>query len=110
QKLNAFHIQAYFICITRKRYLSVDDKIMLEELLKNIDRSFDFRAKEIASVMKGEFEFYVKNDIRMAINILRETIDHNKNKHYPMKALEEIYRKTQMVAPANELKQKRENI
>lgn len=110
QKLNAFHIQAYFICITRKKFMSKDDKIIIEELLKNIDRSFDFRAKEIASVMKGEYEYYVKNDIGQAITILRECIDHNKRKHYPMKALEEIYNKGNMFVPANMIREKNKNV
>lgn len=103
QKLNAFHIQAYFLCITRKKFLSKEDKEVISELLKNIQRSYDFRAKEIASVMKGEYHYYVKNDLSTAIVMLRECLDKNKSKHYPKKALEDIYKKAQMTAAVNEI-------
>lgn len=103
QKLNAFHIQAYFICLTRKNYLSKEDKVVIEELLKNIERSSDFRAKEIASVMRGEYLYYVKNDTMGAITALRECYDKNKSKHYPIKALKEIYKRVDMIAAANDI-------
>ncbi len=103
QKLNAFHIQAYFLCIIKKKYLSGEDKKVLQELSKNIARSYDFKAKEISSVMQGEYEYYVNNNIAVAIEILRECIKKNKHKHYPKKALEDIYRKADMIAAANEI-------
>lgn len=103
QKLNAFHIQAYFICITRKKFLSKEDKEKIDELLKNIERSYDFRAKEIASVMKGEYYFYIKNDFSESNKILRECYHKNKSKHYPKKALEDIYKKKNMLAAINEI-------
>ncbi|SMP24484.1 toll/interleukin-1 receptor domain-containing protein [Chryseobacterium profundimaris] len=103
QKLNAFHIQAYFLCLTRKKHLSREDKIIIEELLKNIERSYDFRAKEIAIVMKGEYLFYVKNDLSNAIITLKECLDKNKRKHYPRKALFDIYNKLEMYSAANEV-------
>lgn len=106
QKLNAFHIQAYFISITRKKYLSREDKEVIEELLKNIERSSDFRAKEIASVMKGEYFYYVKNDAPKAITTLRECLDKNKSKHYPKKALNDIYKRADMIGVVNELNSK----
>lgn len=101
QKLNAFHIQAYFISLTRKKYLSKEDKVIIEELLKNIERSSDFRAKEIASVMNGEYLYYVQKDYANAINVLRECLDKNKNKHYPKRALNDIYKKAEMISAAN---------
>lgn len=110
QKLNAFHIQAYFISITRKRYLSREDKEVIDELLKNIDRSYDFRAKEIASVMKGEYYYYVKNDTPNAIATLRECLDKNKSKHYPKKALNDIYKRADMTLIVNELNSKHNDI
>jgi hypothetical protein len=106
QKLNAFHIQAYFICITRKKFLSNEDKGVIEELLINIERSSDFRAKEISSVMRGEYYYYVKEDFSKAITTLRECLDKNKSKHYPKKALNDIYKKADMIGAANEIDSK----
>ena len=96
QKLNAFHIQAYFLCIIRKKYLTRDDKDIILELFKNIDRSYDSRAKEIANVMKGEYEFYINGNISGAISILRECIKTNVSKHFPTKSLIDIYEKNGM--------------
>ena len=106
QKLNAFHIQAYFICLTRKQYLSKEDKIIIDDLFKNMERSYDFRAKEIIAVMKGEFAYYVEKDIPKSIRLLRECIKSTKNNHYPVKALQDIYAKCNMIEPLNDLKAK----
>jgi hypothetical protein len=110
QKLNAFHIQAYFLCLTRKRYLSKEDKNVIEELLKNIERSSDIKSKEIASVMNGEYLFYVKNETAKAINVLRESLDKSKSKHYPKKALNEIYIRAEMFSAANDLHSKHTDV
>lgn len=106
QKLNAFHIQAYFICLIRKRFVSREDKVTIDELFKNIDRSYDTKSKEIENVMKGEYAYYVKKDAGSAIEILRECIKTNSSTHYPTKALHDIYLKTGLIEPLNELKKK----
>lgn len=107
QKLNAFHIQAYFLCLIRKKYRSKEDKEILDELFKNIDRSYDSRAKEIANVMKGEYEFHINSNTAEAISILRECIKTNISKHFPIKSLINVYEKTGMTVAANELKHSR---
>lgn len=103
QKLNAFHIQAYFICLTRKIFLSKDDIEIIDELIKNIRRSYDFRANEISLVMQGEYTYYVKNNLTEASRILTECLNKNKRKHYPKRALEEIYKKVNMPTKINEI-------
>jgi hypothetical protein len=110
QKLNAFHIQAYFICLTRKHYISKDDVDTIKELMKNIERSFESKAKNIATVMSGEYEYYVNKDISKSISILRECLDKDKHKHYAKKALEDIYKKANMIAAINEIETKYKNI
>lgn len=106
QKLNAFHIQAYFICLIRKPYLSREDKEIIEQLLKNIEKSYDSKAKEIASVMNAEFEYFLNKDSAKAINLLRECIKNNSSKHYPFKSLQDIYSNTGMIAAKNDLTSK----
>lgn len=103
QKLNAFHIQAYFVCLIRKPYFTKEDKEKFIELFKNIERSYDFKANEIHNVMKGEYEYYVKKDISKSIQILNECLKLNSSKHFPFKALKDIYNKTQMNGPYNDL-------
>lgn len=109
QKLNAFHIQAYFICLTRKQYLSREDKLKIDDLFKNMERSYDFRAKEIITVMRGEFAYYVEKDIPKSIRLLQDCIRANSNNHYSIKALQDIYTKCSMLEPLNELKAKYKN-
>ncbi|MDR2084648.1 MAG: TIR domain-containing protein [Bacteroidales bacterium] len=110
QKLNAFHIQAYFICLTRKHYISNADIDILNELLKNIKRSFETKAENIATVMQGEYEYYVNKDISKSISILKECVNKEKNKYYPKKALAEIYRRQSMLAALNELEAKYKDV
>ncbi|MDR0941323.1 MAG: TIR domain-containing protein [Bacteroidales bacterium] len=107
QRLNAFHIQAYFICLTHKHFLSKTDIDTIEELLKNIDRSFESKAKNIAPVMKGEYEFYVKKDVPKAIAILQKCA---KKDNYAKKTLAEIYKKQHMDAVFNEFNAKYQDI
>lgn len=104
QKLNAFHIQAYFLCLVRKAFLTKEDREKIEELFKNIERSFDSRSEEIHNVMKGEYQYYIKKDITEAIRILRNCLKTNNNKHIPVKSLLEIYQKSNMSPAYNELK------
>ncbi|BDD08533.1 hypothetical protein FUAX_09650 [Fulvitalea axinellae] len=106
QKLNAFHIQAYFICLTRKQYLSREDKLKINDLFKNMERSYDFRAKGIIAVMKGEFAYYVEKDIPKSVRLLQECVRSNPENHYSVKALREIYTKCGMLEPLNTLKSK----
>ncbi|MFY0653209.1 MAG: TIR domain-containing protein [Cyclobacteriaceae bacterium] len=106
QKLNAFHIQAYFICLIRKPYLSKEDKLLIDQLFKSIEKSYDSKAKEITSVMKGEYEYYVNKNTQKAIEILRACMKSNSSKHYPRKALEELFNNTGMIAAKNELSNK----
>lgn len=103
QKLNAFHIQAYFICIIRKPYHSKEDKEMISQLLKNMEKSYDSKAKEIASVMKGEYEYFVNKNNTKAIQILQDCIKNNSSKHYPVKTLLEIYNASGLYAAKNDL-------
>jgi hypothetical protein len=110
QKLNAFHIQGYFLCLTRKKYLSKEDKAVIDELLRNIERSSDIRSQEIASVMKGEYLFYVKNDTPQAISTLRECLGKMKKKYYAKRALTEIYNRSGMISVVNDIQTKHSDV
>jgi len=92
-KLSAFHIQGYFMCLVRKKNVNDDDKFILDELLTNIQISHDFKAKELFQTMKGEYEYFVNKNIPNSIKILKEAILYSEFKSYPKKALLEIYNK-----------------
>lgn len=107
---NAFHIQAYFICLIRKPFLSREDKDRLKNLIMNIEKSYDNKAEEIGNVMKGEYEYYVNKDIKTAVIKLQECYKKNKNTFYPYKALEGVYKKSSMTQPFNDLRDKSKKI
>jgi len=91
--LNAFHAQAYFICITRKQNLNSHDKKTLMDIMASTKISHDYKAEEIYNCMDGEFKFYVENDLSGAIQSLQKTIRESNFSSYPKRALLEIYRR-----------------
>lgn len=90
-KLNAFHIQGYFICMLRKSYWNPEEKNIIEELMKNIKISHDFKAKEISKVMEAEYVYYINGEFDKAVGLLKKAIQESGYKHFPIKALVEIY-------------------
>ena len=93
KKLNAFHIQAYFICLLRKSTWSQSEKSIIDELIINIQKSHDFKANEIYQVMLGEYEYYIKGNFEEAVTLLKTAKDTCEFKNYPIKALAEIYKR-----------------
>jgi hypothetical protein len=59
--------------------------------MNNIQKSHDYKAKEIYQVMVGEYEYYIKDNFEEAIRLLKEAKDTCEYKNYPIKALIEIY-------------------
>lgn len=76
--LNAFHIQAYFMCLARKFKLSETDKHELDDLLQSIKISHDPRANEILQCMEGEYFYYVENDLQRAVTCRQKRIEHKR--------------------------------
>ena len=103
KKLNAFHIQAYFICMLRKSAWSPSEKIIIDELMDNIQKSHDYKAKEIFQVMKGEYEYYIKDNFQQAVYLLNQAKEQCEFKNYPVKALIEIYRRRGMKEKENSM-------
>jgi tetratricopeptide (TPR) repeat protein len=93
KKLNAFHIQAYFVCLLRKSSWSPSEKSIIDELMAGIQKSHDFKAKEIYEVMVGEYEYYIKNNLDEAVRLLTDAKEKSHFKSYPIKALSEIYKR-----------------
>ena len=105
-KINPFHIQAYFICLTRKNKLSKKDYEIIDQLLREISQNHHEKAKDIATVMNAENLYYIKNDATNAIRLLRDAEQHSKNKHYAGKSLRIIYKKQKLDRIADEYKSK----
>ncbi|MFA6261748.1 MAG: toll/interleukin-1 receptor domain-containing protein [Bacteroidia bacterium] len=91
--LNAFHIQAYFMCLIRKPSLTKRDKESINDLLNSIKISHDFKADEINKCMLAECKYYLNDDITGSIEMLQKVIKEATFKNYPRRALLEIYRK-----------------
>ena len=94
QKTNIYHIHSFFICLIRRHeYLVPEDIRTLELLIKNMESSMSPKATDMLRCMKGEYEYYVKNNLDAATEILLEACDRNENKKYPKRSLFEIYKK-----------------
>ena len=61
------------------------------------------KAEDMARCMEGEYAYYVKNDINRARDILKNAIEMNENKSYPLKSLYEIYRTEKRLLDFNKL-------
>ncbi len=91
---NIFHLQSYFIALSRRKEISVDEKKEIEKLLseaKNLSSSYQ-KAMDIYSCMKGEYEYFILKDFPQAESTLKEALFSNENKSYPYRSLKEIYR------------------
>lgn len=105
-KTNAFHIQAYFICLIRKIHINDADEKILERLLDSIKKTNDRKADELYATMMGEFEYYIKKNIPRAVKVLKDSLGSSQYKYYPFKALFELYIKQGQYSAAEELKAK----
>lgn len=107
KKTNIFHIQSYFICLIRQdAQLTKGEIHTIEELMEQVNQSADLKAEDIYRCMEGEYQFYVNNDLRKAIEILEEAMKLNDNSKYPKKSLIEIYRRRDMRSALSELEDK----
>ncbi len=92
-KNNIYHIHSYFITLVRRHeYLTHDDISVLNDLIADMDSRIDRKAEDMVRCMKGEYAYYVKNDLNRASLILQEAAQLNENKNYPKKSLWEIYK------------------
>lgn len=105
-KTNAFHIQAYFICLIRKAALNSTEIKTLNYLLDSIKKTNDRKADELYSTMRGEYEFYINKNNTTAIEVLQNSLENSQYKYYPFKALFELYMRTGKYTKAEELKAK----
>lgn len=93
---NIYHLQSYFIALTHRPKSDIDtsDYYEIEKLMseaENLSESYQ-KAKDIYNCMKGQYEYFITNDLNMAEATLKEALNANENKYYPYRALQEIYR------------------
>jgi len=105
-KTNAFHIQAYFICLIRKPTLNPTELNTLKYLRDSIKKTNDRKAEELYSTMMGEYEYYINKDVSTAIQVLTDSLKNSQFKYYPFKALYELYIKQGQYPAAESLKAK----
>ncbi|KAA6322636.1 hypothetical protein EZS27_027841 [termite gut metagenome] len=104
RKTNIYHIHSYFICLIRKKgHISERELDILLNLMSAVKASGDIKAEDIYRCMKGEFAYYIDDDIQKANDILWDAMRLNDNKNYPKRSLLEIYKKSGMKDAFNEL-------
>ena len=103
-KTNIYHIHSYFISLVRrKEYLTISDIGILDDLIRDMESRIDRKAEDMSRCMKGEYAYYVKNDLDRARVILLEAIQLNENKNYPKKSLKEIYKSAKKIHEFSQL-------
>lgn len=95
-KTNILHIQAYFTCLIKKRDKSEFDYAKLNELLENASKSMDKKARDITKEMKAEYDFYIQNNAKSAIDSLLESLRLNSRNVFAFRALSEIMKRKNM--------------
>lgn len=97
-KNNIYHIHSYFITLVRRQeYLTHEDIVLLEDLIADMDSRVDHKAEDMVRCMKGEFAYYVKNDLNRARLLLLEAVQLNENKNYPKKSLWDVYKAAKLL-------------
>lgn len=105
-KSNILHIQAYFTCLIKKRDKNEFDFSMLKVLLDNASKSMDRKARDITKEMQAEYDFYIKNNSKNAIESLVESLRLNSRNVFAFRALSEILKRENMRFELNELIEK----
>jgi Tfp pilus assembly protein PilF len=109
-KTNILHNQAYFACLIRKYNMTEDDKATMRRLIQNVENSLDKKSREVYRTMKGEYEYYVNNDLQKAISFLEEVLKSYPIKYFAFRSLSEIYRLRGMTDALNKLHDKYPNL
>ena len=108
-KTNVFHIHAYFSCLVRKGNIKQDEKETLEFLMYSVKKNLHKKSGDILETMKGDFEFYIQNNLEGAISILELALKTSTNKYYAYKSLKEIFQKRDMKEAIVKLESKYSN-
>lgn len=102
-KTNILHIQAYFTCLIKKNDKSEFDLTVIKELLQNASKSLDKKANNVVREMQAEYDFYIANNAKSAINSLKESLRMNQHNYFAFRALLEIYKKKHMAFELQDL-------
>lgn len=95
-KTNVFHIHAYFSCLVRKWNLKEEEIEILNYLMSSVKKNLHKKSIDILETMKGDYEFYIDNNLEKAIGTLEIALKTSSNKYYAYKSLKEVYQKRDM--------------
>lgn len=73
-KWNSFHIAAYFRCYVRMKDCDID---ILNELLKEMDESYDQHKEIVIASMRAEMAFYYKHDFPKSVELFKDLFESN---------------------------------
>lgn len=89
-KTNPYHIEAYFRCLVRKIGLSQSEKLILQDLIVAMEKSYDFHKEILSQVMRSEYEYYIDREVQKPLKTLRRLATKQNAINYAKKALSEI--------------------
>jgi tetratricopeptide (TPR) repeat protein len=105
EKTNPFHIHAYFNCLLRSGNCA-DNRVLLEDLLKNLQRLPSERAQEMVMGCRALFWAYVDNDRRNSYRIAKEYCQKYGHLLYPYMTMFDIAQHFRDIAEMKESLQK----
>lgn len=89
-KMNPYHIEAYYRCLVRKNNLGYDDRKILRELINAMKTSYNDNHGLIAQTMEAEYEYYVNRKIEPALSKLLSLTQIEHPLRYTKRALYEL--------------------
>lgn len=91
QRTNTFHIESYFRCLVRTNR---PDKIILKQLIKELETSYDIKKDVIVATLNAEYKFFIEGNFPDAVTELRNLVETSpKYRNFPFRTLIEICNK-----------------
>lgn len=92
-KVNPYHIEAYFRCLIHKNNLNYDECKTLRELIAAMKTSYNDNHDLIAQTMEAEYQYYVNRNIELALSKLHDLARIDRPLRYTQRALYELQMK-----------------
>lgn len=108
-KLNPFHIEAYFSCLINQDPITAENRCVIDELMEHISLSRHRKTADFQSYMESMYEFYIKQNKSMGIQMMEQCYQKSVNKSRPKQALERMYLKDGKIDAYHNIKNKRED-
>ena len=89
---NTYHITAYFRCLIRKVSINSDDKDLLNDLMKSIEKSFSSKKNSLLLSMKIEYAYMIaKEKVENVLHMIEDSLNRYPES-YDLKRVANEYR------------------